>query len=127
MENEIDLRKYRPVFTPEKLLELKDVITKSTQVVNWYDHGLEDGTIRGPWNRWVTCSENIEEVDKGYVAHRADDVAFACAAMQNFLPLVNEVQSLACRAAGYQSSNETLRAEIERLKEFEWKYNDLCK
>lgn len=26
-----------------------------------------------------------------------------------------------------QAENESLKQEIERLKEYEWKYNDLCK
>ena len=116
MSDEVDLRKYRPVFTPAKLIELKEIIAKSTPVVNWYDHGYEDGTIRGPFNRWFKCSEVSPEY-RDNVSDIANDVAFACAAMQNFLPLIKEIQLNLDKEHKLGLEIESLQAKLNLAKE----------
>ena len=41
------------VFNKETLSELKAICERSSKVVAWYDHYE---TVRGPWNRWFTCT-----------------------------------------------------------------------
>lgn len=64
--------------TADKLLtqikEDREIRAKSSQVVAWYPHRF-DGTIRGPFNRWLTVSEVREEY-KNNVASVGDDVEF---------------------------------------------------
>jgi len=72
---------------------LKELHRKSTRVNYWYDHGSEDGTIRGPFHRWI----KVEEVDKAYkdnVASVAEDAAY-CTAALNYVPLLlKEIEML---------------------------------
>lgn len=75
----------------EDLDYLKEVCAKSTNVVGWYAHGY-DGTVRGPFCRWFTCSEVSPEYRK-HVADVSDEVEFAAAAMTSLpflLKLIDE-------------------------------------
>jgi hypothetical protein len=72
--------------------QLRELASKSTQVVGWYDHGLQDGTIRGPFHRWFKC----EEVEPKYARHVASvpaETAFVTAAMNNLVPLLDELDT----------------------------------
>ncbi len=71
----------------KELEELKVLHAASTKVNQWYPHPY-DGTIRGPFHRWLTVSEVDAQYAKN-VAFRGDDVKYAAAAM-NMLPKLIE-------------------------------------
>ena len=76
--------------------EIKHTKSKSTQVNGCYDHGYENGTIRGPFHRWFRCQE-VDDQYKQHVASVADDVAYAAAAMNYAPALVEEIERLQAR------------------------------
>ena len=59
--------------------KIKEYISKSTPVVNWYAH-TEDKTVRGPFGRWFTASGE----DK-HLADIRNDVEY-CAIAMTILP-----------------------------------------
>ena len=71
--------------------ELRTILNKSTKVVNWYVHS---NTVRGPFGRWFTVSERLENWKAGDLAYHTDDVAFASAAMNNLEQLLDKSESL---------------------------------
>lgn len=80
------------------LEELREVASKATQVVSWYPHsasGTDDenvaATVRGPYGRWLKVSTVIEQY-KNRVANGVDDAVFAAAAMNNLVPLLDELE-----------------------------------
>ena len=68
--------------------KIKEVISKSTPVVNWYAH-TEDKTVRGPFGRWFTASGE----DK-HLASINNDVEYCAMAMTVLPELVKEIQQL---------------------------------
>ena len=83
----------------ETIRLLRDKANKSSKVVGWYPHGY-DGTVRGPFGRWFTCTggKNNGKQPKS-IADIADDVEFAAVAMNHLVPLLNEVERLNKRIA----------------------------
>jgi len=72
---------------------LRDLVDKSTQVVNWYAHTAE---VRGPFGRWFTCEGGSNGMGDEVkyptpVASISDDCRFAAAAMSNLEPLLDEL------------------------------------
>ena len=65
--------------------KLKDSQRSSTPVNNWYAHSNE---VRGPYNRWFTCSE-VDLAYKSNVASTKKDCEYAANAM-NYLPIIIE-------------------------------------
>lgn len=97
--------------------KLKEIADKSTKVVAWYPHEYGDdrayghATVRGPFGRWFACfgGDNGMNDPIKYptpVAEIADDVKFAAAAMNNLVPLCDEVDKL----------REQLRMAVEAIK-----------
>ena len=78
MSEEIDTKK------------LRKIAGRSTRVVGWYAHMT---TVRGPYCRWFKCSE-VDDQDKHRVASTTDECEFAAAAMNNFVPLLDEIDRL---------------------------------
>jgi hypothetical protein len=81
--------------------ELRELISKSTQVNGWYAHGYEDGTVRGPYHRWFKCSE-VDDKYKHNVAPVNDDVNFAAAAMNNLEALLDLLDAAEEKVADLQ-------------------------
>ena len=81
-----------PKVTAELLAELKDLASKSTQVVGWYPHGY-DRTVQGPFCRWFTCSEVLPEYEK-HVGSVENDVRYCAAAMNAVPALVGYIEEL---------------------------------
>ena len=79
-------------YTVEEIKRLKDICNKASKVVTWYDYGDEDGTVRGPWCRWFKCEEGVVKNRPDSVSDVADDVTFAAEAMNNFLPILLELE-----------------------------------
>lgn len=79
------------IYTKEKIEELKKVHAKSTQVNSWYAHPLEEGNIRGPWNRWIEVSKN-EGCE--HVAPHKDEVNFIAEALNHFPHLLKRITVL---------------------------------
>ena len=84
--------------TKDLLEKLKEIASYSTKVVAWYPHWY-DGTVRGPFGRWFTLTGGDNGMGDPVkyptpVADIGDDVAFAAAAMNSFVPLMNEVERL---------------------------------
>lgn len=73
-----------------ELNELRELAKASTNVVAWYAHSQE---VRGPFCRWFTCSEVSPQYRKN-VAATSDDCKFAAAAMNNLVPLLDEIDRL---------------------------------
>jgi hypothetical protein len=84
--------------TNDELKALRDIANNSTRVVAWYPHYSE---VRGPFCRWFTCSD-VSDIYKKDVSSKENDCNFAAAAMNNLVPLLDEV--------------ELLRAESKKLK-----------
>lgn len=56
-------------------------------MVGWWEHR---GTIRGPWNRWFSCDVGSDTEGK-HLAPVEDDIAFAAAAMNNLVHLLDDL------------------------------------
>lgn len=84
--------------TNEQLKELRDLASKSTRVVAWYPHGrgnqcgLNEATVRGPCFRWFRVVGGEDYATR--VADVEDDAKFAAAAMNNLVPLLDEIDAL---------------------------------
>jgi len=78
--------------------KIKEVISKSTPVVNWYAH-TEDKTVRGPFGRWFTASGE----DK-HLANINNDVEYCAMAMTILPEMVEEIQHLKQQLDDLQSS-----------------------
>jgi hypothetical protein len=87
LEERASLRDYKPPITKEEREQLRVLESKSTPVVAWYAHPSE---VRGPFCRWFTCSDVNPEYQK-HVAYKDEDCAFAAAAMNNLIPLLDEL------------------------------------
>lgn len=85
--------------------KLRELAERSTRVVAWYPHSKHDGyhpgkaSVRGPFGRWLLVEGGSNGLnDEGNhptpVADLDDDANFAAAAMNNFVPLLDEVQRL---------------------------------
>ncbi len=72
------------------LAELKELKEKSTPVVAWYAH---PGQVRGPFNRWFEITDVLPEHEKD-VGKKADDAAYAAAAMNEVPRLVKIIEIL---------------------------------
>lgn len=94
--------------------ELKELIKKSTKVVNWYAHGYDgqegfSASVRGPFNRWFKVSTVSEDYKKD-VAYAGDDAEY-CAAAMNSLPfLVDRIEKT-------DSIFEALKRDIRNVRE----------
>lgn len=86
--------------------ELLALYKKSTDVVSWYAHPAE---VRGPFCRWLTVSEVSPEYEKN-VGTRADDAAYAAAAMNNVPYLLEQNAALTAEVAELKAVNEKLYA-----------------
>lgn len=82
------------------LEKIKEIISKSTVVVNWYAH-TEDNTIRGPFCRWFKA---VGEDKK--LANIGRDVEYCALAMTILPNLVNEYEIL-------QEQNKIMREALE--------------
>lgn len=76
--------------TKQRRDQLREIASKSTKVVAWYDDG---GTVRGPFNRWFHCTD-VPEQYRSHVAWAGDDCTFAAAAMNNLVPLLDELDAM---------------------------------
>lgn len=76
----------------EELERLRQLADKGSRMVHWYTH-VNDGTIRGGYCRWFTCSEGSEKLPAS-IASVEDDTRFAAAAMNSFIPLLEKVDAL---------------------------------
>lgn len=82
--------------TNEQRLRLRELAKNSTEVVQWYPHGPGDGyhlgkgCVRGPFSRWFMVEEVAPEY-KQCVADVYDDAKFCAAAMNNLVPLLDEL------------------------------------
>ena len=100
---------------------LRNLAKNSTEVVAWYPHSKGDGyhpgrsCVRGPFGRWML----IEGGDNGMgdpvkyptpVADLDDDAKFAAAAMNNMVPLLDEVERLETELNWLKSSVEEERS-----------------
>lgn len=97
-------------YTLADIRRLKKLCSKSTKVVGWYPHGHE-GTVRGPFNRWFTCSEGSKHHQQN-IASVNDEVEFAAAAMNNLKPLLNIMEQLLLEKANQQL--EELLLSVDR-------------
>jgi hypothetical protein len=90
--------------TKDERKMLRDLASKSSCVVSWYPYSLGDGyhpgqaSVRGPSGRWflVTGGESgsmTGGLGEG-VAELNDDARFAAAAMNNLVPLLDEIDRL---------------------------------
>lgn len=88
--------------TKDERKALRAIAEKSTPVVAWYPHGPGDGyhpgqgSVRGPFGRWflVSGGDNGMQDPVKYpvpVAPLEDDAKFAAAAMNNLVPLLDEL------------------------------------
>jgi hypothetical protein len=84
-----------PMMSREELRELAGL---STRVTAWYPQGA---TVRGPFCRWFTCAD-VEDQYKQHVANVSDDTRFAAAAMNNLLPLLDELEEMEKKVADLQ-------------------------
>ena len=82
--------------------KIKETISKSTVVVNWYAH-IEDNTVRGPFCRWFKA---VGEDKK--LANIGNDVEYCALAMTILPNLVNEYEKL-------QEQNKILRESLEKI------------
>lgn len=75
--------------------ELRKIAEESSDVVAWYPHP-EDNTIRGPFGRWL----QVIEGGSGYpgvpapIATAENDTRFTAAAMNNLVPLLDELDAM---------------------------------
>lgn len=85
--------------------ELRKLAEASTEVVSWYPHSQYDGyhvgkaSVRGPFGRWFLVSGGDNGMGDTIkyptpVADLFDDAKFAAAAMNNLIPLLNEIEQL---------------------------------
>jgi hypothetical protein len=103
---------------------LRNLAKNSTEVVAWYPHSKGDGyhpgrsCVRGPFGRWML----IEGGDNGMgdpvryptpVADLDDDAKFAAAAMNNMVPLLDEIDRLEAEIGWLKSHAEDVRASAE--------------
>lgn len=97
------------------LKELRELAVKFTHVVGWYPHGPGDGyhpgqaSVRGPFGRWFLLSGGDNGMGDSVkhptpVADLIDDAKFASAAMNNLVPLLDEIERL-------ENENSHLRNE----------------
>lgn len=101
--------------TLEEILSVYDTLkANSTRVNGWWAH-REDGTIRGPFCRWLTVSE-VDPIYKKNVAEIGDDVDYAAAAM-NDLPKVIEALRTAMSQIKVELCNRGLEETYEEIKE----------
>lgn len=79
-------------YTFTKIDDLKEICKNATQVNGWYPH-THDGTVRGPFGRWFTCTggENQNARNVG-VPSISNDTHFAASAMNNFPRLLDTVK-----------------------------------
>lgn len=99
--------------------QLKELIVKSTKVVNWYPYfDKENPTIRGPHTRWFTVSGG----NTAYTADPNDDANYAAAAM-NALPSLIEKLELTTNAL----NNETRIRQnyVDKVVELNKKVDEL--
>lgn len=92
------------MMTKDELDALREVAANATQVVSWYPHGVEDGTVRGPYHRWFKCTGN--EDGKHPTANIENDVNFAAAAMNNLVPLLDHIEELERQIVDLTMHNE---------------------
>lgn len=90
IEERAKLCDWKPAITKEVREQLRVLESKSTPVVAWYAHTDE---VRGPFGRWLTCSNVSPEYQK-HVAWKNDECAFAAAAMNNLLSLLDALDNL---------------------------------
>ena len=83
----------RGQYMKDLIKNLKEALAKSTNVVSWYAHSYTN-EVRGPWNRWFTCSKNEQEVLDGHVADAGYDCEYAAAAMNGVPELIKEYEEL---------------------------------
>lgn len=90
--------------TPDALQTLiersRELKASSTKVVAWYAHSYP-ATVRGPYVRWLECTEVLPEYKK-HVADSYDDVKYAAHAMNN-LPALIEIIEVLLREAQHVS------------------------
>ena len=95
----------------QTLLKLADA---ASPVVAWYAHGNENGTVRGPFHRWFTCSE-VEDRYKQHVASVDDDCRYAAAAM-NAVPTLVKVLQVAIDFMDYRCLGVRLEDECDHCE-----------
>jgi len=103
--------------------KIKEVISKSTPVVNWYAH-TEDKTVRGPFGRWFTASGE----DK-HLANINNDVEYCAMAMTILPEMVEEIQQLKQQLSdtktdniNWMNKNKQLKQQLEKAERLLSKY-----
>ena len=84
---------------------LREIAANSTRVVAWYPHSQYDGyhpgkaSIRGPFGRWMLIEGGENEPGKlgSGVADLTNDAIFGAEAMNNLVPLCDEIDALRAR------------------------------
>ena len=109
--------------------ELRELAAASTRVVNWYPHSQSDGgyhpgkaSVRGPFGRWFLVSGGDNGMGDPIkypvpVADLYDDAKFAAAAMNNLVPLLDEVETLRDRLELLEFAYNNLAAENQMHRE----------
>ncbi len=102
---------------------LRKLAELSTQT-EWYPHRSADcygpePTVRGPFFRWFKCTA-VQPEDQHHVADAGDDVYFAAAAMNNLIPLLDEIEQLEkelsfAREVAVQRGKTLERLEIKNM------------
>lgn len=82
---------------------------KSTAVVAWYPYGY-DGTVRGPFCRWFTCSKIDEQYEK-HCGSIEDDVKYTAMALNSVPHLIVAHRAQSDRIA--QLEGQLRMAKIE--------------
>lgn len=96
--------------------ELRALAAASTGVVAWHPHAGGDSygpeaTVRGPFFRWLKVLP-VQEQYKHNVAEDVNDAKFAAAAMNNLVPLLDEIDALQARVKELEDA-EQARIEDE--------------
>lgn len=84
------------------LEELRAIAAKASKVVGWYPYPKGDGyhpgkaSVRGPYGRWFLVEGGVDANGELYegMADLNDDAKFAAAALNNFAPLLDEIDRL---------------------------------
>lgn len=100
--------------------KLKEIANKSTKVVAWYPHRggdsvCEGATVRGPFFRWFQVLPG-NDAYQDQCADSYDEAKFAAEAMNNLVPLCDEVDLL----------REQLRVAVDALRKAKSRYWERC-
>lgn len=100
--------------------EMREIAEKSTRVVAWYAHGPYESpspayaSVRGPFNRHLLVTP-VADRYKHEVASQRDDAEFAAEAMNNFVPLLDRIDTLETLLSEAMALLERAKDHVEFL------------